>query len=275
VRRGVVIAALAALGTATPALADDDARPTDLTFPVPDADFTPAELPADVHTELPKDGWWKKKKPCPKGSKLDKGTVKIGRDAWRFYECKGKSKQPMPYTAWNTDEDGEREEGWMDAERERHGMFRSRVNSVYETRGVWVHGKEEGRHEETPVGTGDVRFTTWRNGVQHGLERRGSSGKPLLGYRVDGKRVGVWLVTQGPLDDTVRARLQFEGGKRHGAQRWWYRDGKVLAKGEFTAGAGTWTIYAADGSVHSTVDCAKAPDDVLCAYDDVPPLEQF
>lgn len=255
--------------------AGDDARPVDLTVPVPDADLGAATLPADVHTELPRPGWWKKKKPCPKGSKLEKGTLTIDRHPWRWYECKGKSKAPRPYTAWRTDEAGEREEGWLDADGKRHGMFRSRVDSVYEQRGVWVHGQEEGRHEETPVGTGDVRFTTWRRGVKHGLERRGSSQKPLLGYRVDGKREGTWLVTQGPLDDTVRARLRFEGGKRHGAQRWWYRDGKVLARGDFVDGAGTWTILAEDGSVRAKVDCAKDAAHVLCSEVDVPPLEAW
>jgi hypothetical protein len=257
------------------ARADEDARPTDLTIPLPDADFTPATLPKDVSTELPKDGWWKKKKPCPKGAKLKKGTLKISGDPWKFFRCEGKSTQPKPFTAWRTDKAGEREEGWEDRDGERHGMMRSRVNSVYEWRGVWVHGKEEGRHEETPVGSGDIRFTTWKNGVRHGLERRGNSGKPLLGYRVDGKKVGVWLVTHGPLDDTVRARLVFVDGKRHGTQRWWYQDGALLAKGEYAEGVGSWTIFAEDGSVHSKVDCRKTPDDVLCAYDDVPPLQKF
>jgi hypothetical protein len=266
---------MAILVGGAPAFADDDDRPADLTIPVPDGDFAPATLAEDVHPELPKPGWWKKKKPCPKGSKLVKEKLEISGDPWRSVRCVGKSKAPRPFTAWRTDEEGEREEGWEDAAGERHGMMRSRVNSVYETRGVWVHGKEEGRHEETPVGTGDVRFTTWRSGVKHGLERRGSSSKPLLGYRVDGKRVGVWLVTQGPLDDTVRARLEFRDGKRHGTQRWWYRDGKVLARGDYVDGAGTWEVLAEDGSVHARVDCAKTPDDVLCSETEVPPLGKF
>lgn len=273
VMRGAVVVALIAV--VAPAYAGHDDRPADLTLPVPAGDFTPAKLPADVHTGLPKRGWWKKKKPCPKGSKLETGATQLGRDPWRWYECKGRSKAPRPYTAWRTDVAGEREDGWLDATGERHGMFRSRVNSVYEQRGVWVHGEEEGRHEETPVGTGDVRFTTWKGGVKHGLERRGSSGKPLLGYRVDGEREGTWLVTQGPLDDTVRARLQFRDGKRHGAQRWWYPDGKVLARGDYVDGVGTWTILAEDGSVHSRVDCAKDTAHVLCSELDVPPLEAW
>jgi hypothetical protein len=268
----VALAVLVVLcGTAR---ADDDTRPTDLTIPVPDADFTPAKLPKDVPTKLPKDGWWKKKKPCPKGSKLRTGTTKIHGHPWRYYQCDGTGKLPRPYTAFRTDEKGQREEGWEDENDDRHGMFRSWIGA-YEQKGVYVHGKEEGRHEETPVGSGDIRFTTWKNGVKHGLERRGSSGNPMLGYHVDGKKVGVWLVTQDALDDTVRARLELADGKRHGTQRWWYRDGTLLAKGEFVDGAGTWTIYTETGKVHSTVDCTKTPNDVLCDHDYVPPLGKF
>jgi hypothetical protein len=224
-----------------PAYADDDARPKTISIPLPPGDFTPQALPADVPPDAPADGWWKKKGACPKGTRLDHYKPR-GRGDWTGYSCKGRGS-PKPYTAWK---ENDREAWWTDADDQRHGGLH-RKSFAYEDSELYIHGKQVGRGSHRALGGNQDAFANYRDGKLHGLAHDALPNRTAGGYYIDGKREGVWFVWNTP-GDIIRARLLYKDGRLDGTQRWWTRDGTLLAKGTFVAGDGTWTAFGADGT---------------------------
>jgi hypothetical protein len=234
----LVLGSLAGIASA------DDVRPSKISIPVPPGDFTPPPLPAGVHAEAPVDGWWKKKGACPKGTRLEHKKIADGGHRWTVYVCKGKGS-PSPYTAWN---EKDHEAWWTDADGERHGGLR-RKSFAYETTELYIHGKRAGRWTHRALSGHQDGFAHYRDDKKHGLAHHAVSNLTEGGYYVDGKREGTWFVwnTNTPVE-TVRAVFHYKAGVMDGTQRWWTRDGVLLARAELTAGAGTWTAFGDDGT---------------------------
>lgn len=243
----------------------DDTRPADLTIPVPAVDFA-APLPDGVPPAPPVDGWWKKRRPCPKGSKLVEEDFDWRGAPWRVHRCDGPGVEPLPSTAVAKRGGPDREEAWNDAAGERHGGYRMIEYGVV-TESVWLHGKRHGR--ETYGSLDDGRITLeehFRDGGRHGRYLRNDSSLSETGYVVDGWPDGTWLQWRGR-DGAVRSRRQYVARALHGAQRWWYPDGAVLARGQFDAGVGAWDVLGPDGRVLSRVSCAANALVELTAWD--------
>lgn len=234
-----VVMALASLANA-----DDDARPSKVAIVAPPGDFTSPPLPAGVNPEAPADGWWKKKGACPTGTKLEHQKVKDGRRTWVSYACKGKGS-PKPYTAWNDSKD--HEAWWTDADGKRHGGVLIR-SFAYDTTELYVHGKRAGRWTHRARSGVQDGFAHYRDDKKHGLAHDAVSNITEGGYYVDGKREGTWFVWNNTSPGVVRAVHHYKGGVMDGTQRWWTRDGQLLARGELVAGAGTWTSFGPDGT---------------------------
>ncbi|MFN0249507.1 MAG: toxin-antitoxin system YwqK family antitoxin [Kofleriaceae bacterium] len=220
-----------------------DVRPSTVTIPVPPGDFTPPPLPAGVHAEAPVDGWWKKKGACPKGTRLEHEKVADKRHRWTVYVCNGKGS-PKPYTAWN---EKDHEAWWTDADGERHGGVRVK-SFAYETTELYIHGKRTGRWTHRALSGGQDGFAHYRDDKKHGLAHDAMPNLTEGGYYVDGKREGTWFVWNTTPVESVRAVFQYKAGVMDGTQRWWTRDGALLARADFTAGAGTWTAFGPDGA---------------------------
>ena len=233
------------IALASVANADDDIRPRKVALVAPPGDFTPPSLPAGVNPEPPVEGWWKKRGACPKDTKLDHQKVKDHGRTWVSYTCKG-TGTPKPYTAWNDGNDYEA--WWTDVNGERHGGVLIR-SLAYVTTEMYIHGKRAGRWTHRALEGKQSSFTHYREDKKHGLAHDATASMTVGGYYVDGKREGTWFAwnTDGT-DGIVRAVFQYKGGVMEGTQRWWTRDGKLLARGELVAGAGTWLSFGPDGA---------------------------
>jgi hypothetical protein len=231
---------------ALPAYAADpeDSRPSNVTVAPPPGDFAPQPLPDDVHADAPADGWWKRPGACPRGTKLVRhADIKIGSHVWSGYDCEGNGS-PKPYTAWN--EKGDRESWWKDADNKWHGGLYRR-DFAYEDKELYVHGVRVGHHVHRALDGSQEGFADYRAGHMHGLAHDALTGRTAGGYYTETGRQGLWLVWNTP-GEVIRARLRYRDGALDGAQRWWTRDGKILARGTFSAGDGTWTSFGMDGS---------------------------
>jgi hypothetical protein len=238
--------ATAVLFFAVAAFADDpeDLRPTDHAIAPPPGDFAPEPLPDGVHADPPADGWWKRAGACPRGTKLvKKANVKLGAHVWTSYVCEGNGS-PKPYTAWN--ERSEREAWWKDADNKWHGGLYRR-SFAYEDKELYVHGARVGHYVHRALDGSQEGFANYRGGHAHGLAHEAYQGITAGGYYVEDRRQGPWLVWNTP-GDLMRARLRYRDGALDGAQRWWTRDGKILARGSFKAGEGSWTAFGTDGT---------------------------
>jgi antitoxin component YwqK of YwqJK toxin-antitoxin module len=248
--------------------ANEDERPASHDIPPPPGDFSERAL--DVPRAPPPDGWWKKKQPCVRGTRLETKKTKLGREEWTSYTCVGKSEQPRAYTALRSD--GEREEWWLDSHGERHGGLRQ-LSSQYETTELYVHGVKEGRQALRARNDLGDSFAHYRDGKHHGLAQEalssGSNSRASVGYYVDGYREGIWIVWNTAAD-LVRARLRYRNGQLDGEQRWWNRDGTVLARGRFVNGDGSWTI---EGKTETR--CKRGERTGICDDPTVPPLGRF
>lgn len=228
-------------------------RPADHAAPQPAGDFTPTALPADVHVDPPADGWWKKKGACPRGTRLVNETIRFEGHTWTAHHCVGgKGKDPRPSTTIRTDDSTQREEGWWDGDGHPHGAIHV-VTFAYEETRLYVHDVEEGRWTDRARDGSQDSFSTHRAGKCHGEQREDLGGRASGGWCVDNVLQGTWFVWN-TRPDLVRAKLQYKDGELDGAQRWWTRDGTVLARGAFTAGDGTWTVTA-PGGVISEMRC--------------------
>ncbi|MFO0618928.1 MAG: hypothetical protein U0414_40440 [Polyangiaceae bacterium] len=238
----------------------EDTRPPDRTLTPPPGDFSALPLPPDVHTEPPADGWWKEKDACPAGRNVVTKKLKRLGQPWIAYSCDGGKGGPS--TAIREDAD-EREEGFWDDDGKPHGAVRWLTFAYDDTR-LYVHGVSEGRWTDRARSGNQDSFQTFRAGKCHGEQRRDLGGRASGGYCVDGHSEGIWLVWNTQ-PDIVRARLRYAGGELHGAQRWWTRDGAVLARGRFIEGRGTWGDLAPDGKIARGGDapggssCKRAP----------------
>jgi hypothetical protein len=177
-----------------------------------------------------------------------KGTMEI-------HECIGKGAWPRPSTAishWKGR--ALRGDYWVDADRKTHGAFRELMGERSEHVGFMLHGVEEGVQIDRLVGERGELRKTYRGGELHGLYISSMNSAPTTGYYARGKRTGTWLGWRS-LDGAVKARLRYTDGALEGAQRWWFADGKVLARGTFSAGKGTWEIFGRDGRRRSSTQC--------------------
>lgn len=233
----------------TPVIDPEDTRPTDHVAPAPPGDFAPIAYPEDVHLEPPPEGWWTKKDACPAGRKIVSESFELHRKPWTAHHCEGKGG---PSTSTRDDAD-EREEGWWDEDGKPHGAIRWLTVGYDETK-LYVHGSREGRWTSRARDGSQNSFETYRADRCHGERRHDLGSYVQSGWCVDGDNQGTWFVWNKK-PDVVRARLRYTGGELDGAQRWWTRDGAVLARGAFTAGEGTWTILPPGGKARSETRC--------------------
>lgn len=250
----------------------EDARPADHTVAAPPGDFAPIAFPPDVHLDVPPDGWWTKKDACPAGARVVTEAVKLHGHPWTAHHCEGKGG---PSTAIRDDADG-REEGWWDADGKPHGAVRW-LTFAYDATMLYVHGVKEGRWTDRARDGSQDSFESYRAGRCHGEVRRDLGGRASGGWCVEGEKEGTWFVWNTK-PDVVRARLRYSGGALDGAQRWWTREGEVLARGTFTAGEGTWTILPPGGTGRVEIRCkdgarvALGAEGSICEDPTVPPL---
>ncbi|HTJ46442.1 MAG TPA: hypothetical protein VL463_30260 [Kofleriaceae bacterium] len=238
----------------------DDTRPASHALVAPaGVDFTPQALPADVHVDPPADGWWKKKGMCPRGKKPVKDTAKLGDRTWTGWSCGG---EVGPYSA--TTDKGDREAWWKDADEKWHGGLMRR-DFAYEDKELYLHGVRVGHFVHRALDGTEESFADYRDGHRHGLANEALGNRTAGGYYVSGFREGTWFVWNTPVD-LVRAKLSFAHGLFDGEQRWWTRDGKLLARGSFKAGDGTWKVFAPDGA-RSEMTCKGKDLIELTAWD--------
>jgi hypothetical protein len=253
--KGIVGCLLALAATVYAAPGPDDVQPTSHDIPLPDPDLADRKAPDGVPTTPPADGWWKKKRACPKGTRVEKRVVKVVGGTVETHACVGKGAWPRPKTGIARMQDRtERGDYWVDADGKTHGAFRERLGERDEHIGFMLHGVEEGAQIDRYTGaTGELR-TTYRAGKRHGLYVSALNSMPSTGYYADDQPTGTWLVWRS-IDGAVKARLRYTAGELDGAQRWWFRDGAVLARGRFVAGKGEWEILGRDGTRRSVTRC--------------------
>lgn len=249
----VLVAVVAASSDAAPD--PSDTQPTSHDIPLPDADLADRPAPDGVPSSPPTESWWKAKGACPKGTHVVQRVEKVVQGTIEVHECVGKGAWPRPKTGIaRTKVRTERGDYWVDENGKTHGAFRELLGEHDQHVGFMLHGVEDGAQIDSHAGsTGELR-TTYRAGERHGLYVSALNSMPSTGYYSHGARIGTWLVWRS-LDGAVKARLRYAAGELDGAQRWWFADGKVLARGQFAAGKGQWEIFGRDGARRSITRC--------------------
>jgi hypothetical protein len=234
----------------------DDAQPTSHDVALPDPSLADPALPADLPAKPPAHEWWKQKGACPKGTHhvAKREPIEGEGTAIETHECVGTGAWPRPKSGGLLD-GAERRWGdyWVDADGKTDGAFEELLPRGQDHVGFMVHGVQQGRQQELRGGK-VVSFETYVDDKRRGLEYEADNSMPWTGYDGEHGREGTWLWWRSS-DGAVKARLQYKLGALDGAQRWWWADGHVLARGRFTAGKGAWDVVARDGTRRSTTTC--------------------
>lgn len=251
----LVIVAYTAEANAAPD--PDDVQPTSHDTPLPDPDLAYALPLAGVPPAPPTDAWWSARGACRKGTRLVNRDVRVDapKGTMEIHECVGKGAWPRPKTGISHWKDRQIQgHYWVNADDKTHGGFRELMGERSEHVGYILHGVEDRAQIDRIVGERGEHRETYRDGRLHGLYVSELNSMPSAGYYAKGRRTGTWLVWRS-LDGAVKGRLRYRDGALDGAQRWWFADGKVLGRGTFTAGKGTWEILGRDGKRRSTTSC--------------------
>ena len=231
-------------------------QPTSHDVALPDPSLADPSLPADLPRTPPAHEWWKQKGACPKGTHHVEKREKVDypKGTSETHECVGKGAWPRPKSSGVLGAP-ERMWGdyWVDANGKTDGAFEELLGHGQDHVGFMVHGVQQGRQQEMRDGK-VVSFETYVDDKRRGLELEADNSMPWTGYRGEHGPEGTWLWWRSS-DGAVKAKLHYRAGALDGAQRWWFADGHVLARGRFAAGKGTWDIYGRDGKIRSTTRC--------------------
>jgi antitoxin component YwqK of YwqJK toxin-antitoxin module len=240
-------------------------QPTSHDVALPDPSLADPPLPDGLPTTPPAHQWWTKRGACPKGTHHVAKRVPVDYPkgtSVETHECVGKGPWPRPKSGGSIDaKSGAMLDGplrmwgdyWVDADGKTTGAFEELLGHGQDHVGFMVHGVQQGRQQEVRDGK-VVSFETYVDGKRHGLVYEADNSMPWTGYEGEHGREGTWLWWRSS-DGAVKARLRYQHGALDGAQRWWFADGKVLARGRFAAGKGDWEILGRDGKRRSVTRC--------------------
>ncbi len=240
--------------------------PTNATRPViqpPDGDLPavtpeppPIELPVnDPAFAEPAKNWWKRRSPCPKGSRVAtwKGNVPLhGGRVTVGYSCKRGDIDHGPFVSFYSD--GTLAEAGWKREDKFHGLRREYYPDgkvIVELR--YVDGREHGpqlyMHRNGKI---------WRRGVMRDDQRYGrwleggdSGFRSESYYGIDGPSVAMGWYPDG----RVAYRAELRDQKLDGEQVVWGPAGEVFGQARFRAGSGDWTFWRQSGERWAELTC--------------------